>query len=141
MTARIPEPDPAPGNAPPSAPEPGPQSDNAARRAPKPPDEELRRIWTEYKENGDAGLREHLTLHYPPPVKFVAGRVSPVTTRHGLVHHRRRWRRRSIARVNPASGHELQPERVRVSGRDAVEIDLHVLVAGRRIAGHDHGLA
>ncbi|HEX7354744.1 MAG TPA: RNA polymerase sigma factor WhiG [Mycobacteriales bacterium] len=32
-------------------------------------------IWTEFKQTGDAHLREQLILHYSPLVKYVAGRV------------------------------------------------------------------
>jgi RNA polymerase sigma factor for flagellar operon FliA len=39
-------------------------------------EESLRRLWEQYKESGDAGLRERLILHYSPLVKYVAGRVS-----------------------------------------------------------------
>jgi RNA polymerase sigma factor for flagellar operon FliA len=35
----------------------------------------LRELWTEYKQDGSAALRERLILHYSPLVKYVAGRV------------------------------------------------------------------
>jgi len=35
----------------------------------------LKRLWTEFKETADQGLRERLILHYSPLVKYVAGRV------------------------------------------------------------------
>lgn len=38
-------------------------------------DEALRRLWTDFKQTGDATLRERLILHYSPLVKYVAGRV------------------------------------------------------------------
>jgi len=38
-------------------------------------DEALRKLWEEYKADGDARLRERLILHYSPLVKYVAGRV------------------------------------------------------------------
>jgi RNA polymerase sigma factor for flagellar operon FliA len=38
-------------------------------------DEALRRLWADFKQTGDATLRERLILHYSPLVKYVAGRV------------------------------------------------------------------
>lgn len=38
-------------------------------------DEAITRLWTDYKETGNAALRERLILQYAPLVKFVAGRV------------------------------------------------------------------
>ncbi|MGC4015831.1 MAG: RNA polymerase sigma factor WhiG [Luteolibacter sp.] len=35
----------------------------------------LARLWADFKETGDQGLRERLILHYSPLVKYVAGRV------------------------------------------------------------------
>jgi RNA polymerase sigma factor for flagellar operon FliA len=35
----------------------------------------LRELWQDYKQTGDASLRERLILHYSPLVKYVAGRV------------------------------------------------------------------
>jgi RNA polymerase sigma factor for flagellar operon FliA len=35
----------------------------------------LARLWREYKESGDPGLREQLILQYAPLVRYVAGRV------------------------------------------------------------------
>ncbi|MGC4015814.1 MAG: RNA polymerase sigma factor WhiG [Luteolibacter sp.] len=43
----------------------------ATRRARRP----LARLWADFKETGDQGLRERLILHYSPLVKYVAGRV------------------------------------------------------------------
>ncbi len=39
-------------------------------------DDELGRIWHEFKGGGDAGAREKLILHYAPLVKYVASRVA-----------------------------------------------------------------
>src|SRR5213080_309875 len=38
-------------------------------------DEAIAKLWREFKDSGDAGLRERLILHYSPLVKYVAGRV------------------------------------------------------------------
>jgi RNA polymerase sigma factor for flagellar operon FliA len=37
---------------------------------------ELDRLWTDYKTNGDAAVRDRLIVHYSPLVKYVAGRVA-----------------------------------------------------------------
>lgn len=36
----------------------------------------LQALWHSFKDNRDAGAREHLILHYSPLVKYVAGRVA-----------------------------------------------------------------
>jgi RNA polymerase sigma factor for flagellar operon FliA len=36
----------------------------------------LSHLWADYKESGDAGLRDQLIVHYSPLVKYVAGRVA-----------------------------------------------------------------
>jgi RNA polymerase sigma factor FliA len=38
-------------------------------------DDAIAEVWRNYKETGDANLRERLILHYSPLVKYVAGRV------------------------------------------------------------------
>jgi RNA polymerase sigma factor for flagellar operon FliA len=38
-------------------------------------DEAIASLWREFKDTGDASLRERLILHYSPLVKYVAGRV------------------------------------------------------------------
>lgn len=39
-------------------------------------EDELRKIWEEYKKTNSQNLREKLILHYSPLVKYVAGRIS-----------------------------------------------------------------
>src|SRR5258706_13858720 len=39
-------------------------------------DNAIAELWREFKESGDAALRERLILHYSPLVKYVAGRVA-----------------------------------------------------------------
>jgi RNA polymerase sigma factor for flagellar operon FliA len=43
---------------------------------PKPVDELIAQLWSEYKGDGTPDARERLILHYSPLVKFVAGRVA-----------------------------------------------------------------
>ena len=45
------------------------------RTEPKPVDRQLEELWIEFKDGGDAAVRERLILHYAPLVKYVAGRV------------------------------------------------------------------
>jgi len=54
-----------------------PPLDPKARRAAERAEAEatVKVIWIEFKETGDARLREQLILHYSPLVKYVAGRV------------------------------------------------------------------
>jgi RNA polymerase sigma factor for flagellar operon FliA len=39
-------------------------------------DADIDRLWSQYKERGDRGVRDQLILHYSPLVKYVAGRVA-----------------------------------------------------------------
>jgi RNA polymerase sigma factor for flagellar operon FliA len=50
-----------------------PKARRAAERAEA--EAKVRVIWVEFKETGEARLREQLILHYSPLVKYVAGRV------------------------------------------------------------------
>ncbi|MBC7643528.1 MAG: RNA polymerase sigma factor WhiG, partial [Thermoleophilia bacterium] len=39
-------------------------------------DDELRKVWTAYRDQGDMKARERLIITYSPLVKYVAGRLS-----------------------------------------------------------------
>jgi RNA polymerase sigma factor for flagellar operon FliA len=56
----------------------GPTPGHDTAEAPDPESEEsaTAALWREFKQTGEAGLRERLILHYAPLVKYVAGRVA-----------------------------------------------------------------
>ena len=58
----------------------------------------------------------------------------PVPPRHALVHDGRERRAADVAAVEDAAVARRDPQRVEVARRDAIEVDLHVLVGRRRVA-------